>query len=152
MFATKVCPQCGQELFADMKVCFDCLYEFPEETVGARRRKADECGPRLRIASDALDVVVPLPEEGLVVGRGSSADIVLHSPSVSRNHVRVEPAGNGALVTDLGSHNKATVGDERVTDSRLMGPGDVLSVCGTSFVLEGGGEGLHQGDGSQVVV
>lgn len=26
---TKVCPQCGELLFADMDVCYGCLYEFP---------------------------------------------------------------------------------------------------------------------------
>ena len=28
-YATKVCPRCGEELFADMRVCYGCLYEFP---------------------------------------------------------------------------------------------------------------------------
>lgn len=25
---TKVCPRCGEELFADMNVCYGCLYDF----------------------------------------------------------------------------------------------------------------------------
>ena len=28
-YAIKVCPRCGEELFADMHVCYGCLYEFP---------------------------------------------------------------------------------------------------------------------------
>lgn len=28
LLPTKVCPQCGQELFADMDICYGCLYDF----------------------------------------------------------------------------------------------------------------------------
>lgn len=27
---TKICPKCGQEVYADMTVCFGCLHEFGE--------------------------------------------------------------------------------------------------------------------------
>ena len=30
-FETKICPQCGQELFSDMPVCYGCLYSFEEK-------------------------------------------------------------------------------------------------------------------------
>ena len=25
---TKTCPRCGQQLFDDMPICYECLYEF----------------------------------------------------------------------------------------------------------------------------
>ena len=28
-YEIKVCPRCGEELFADMHVCYGCLYEIP---------------------------------------------------------------------------------------------------------------------------
>ena len=30
-FETKICPQCGQELFSDMPVCYGCLHSFEEK-------------------------------------------------------------------------------------------------------------------------
>ncbi len=32
---TKVCPRCGQELFADMDVCYGCLYDFSRDVTVA---------------------------------------------------------------------------------------------------------------------
>lgn len=31
--ATKVCPRCGAELFSDMSVCYECLYDFDRPPV-----------------------------------------------------------------------------------------------------------------------
>ena len=33
---TKVCPRCGQELFADMDVCYGCLYDFSKDVTMVR--------------------------------------------------------------------------------------------------------------------
>jgi len=30
-YATRVCPRCGEMLFADMDVCYGCLYDFTRE-------------------------------------------------------------------------------------------------------------------------
>lgn len=35
--ATKTCPRCGAELFADMDVCYGCLYDFTRPKPGARQ-------------------------------------------------------------------------------------------------------------------
>lgn len=32
---TKVCPRCGQELFADMDICYGCLYDFSKDVTTA---------------------------------------------------------------------------------------------------------------------
>ena len=32
----KTCPRCGEMLFADMDVCYGCLYDFSKDTVGNR--------------------------------------------------------------------------------------------------------------------
>ncbi len=39
--ATKICPQCGEVLFADMDICYGCLYEFPRVD---EQRDASELG------------------------------------------------------------------------------------------------------------
>ena len=52
--ATKVCPRCGARLFADMDVCYGCLYDFSRHEMGREGGEdtgavgcADPCvGPR----------------------------------------------------------------------------------------------------------
>lgn len=34
----KVCPRCGQVLFEDMDICFDCLYSFEKDAYGLKAR------------------------------------------------------------------------------------------------------------------
>ena len=41
---TKVCPRCGEVLFADMDVCYGCLYDFAKD--GRGRRAVDETATR----------------------------------------------------------------------------------------------------------
>lgn len=223
---TKVCPRCGQVLFADMNVCYGCLYDFkrggaepplavepplaakvPEVTpapstdktgvfvrepekressyagktmptrplgrpadagvslrevpsVDVRQEKArpmpfededlmtvpttviastsDRGGLSLRVRSDDMEVTLPLPEDGLLIGRGNVCDVILHSRAVSRHHVRIVPQGNGAIVRDCGSTNLATLNGREVSDATRMSVGETLDVCGTYFTLVDG--------------
>ncbi|MCI6274785.1 FHA domain-containing protein [Tractidigestivibacter sp.] len=196
-YATKVCPRCGEELFADMRVCYGCLYEFPAGGKGVavpvgeasaagdeELAAGDEGLPELRedepflwdaglppaeptweddtldlsdvgeapgvgIAHDrgvrpsreilclvrtpSVDVRLPIPEEGLVVGRDPASDVVLHSRAVSRSHVRILPAaegGEGMRVVDLGATNPAMYRGREVRGEALVPPGWTVSVCG----------------------
>lgn len=89
----------------------------------------------LRVETGDACVVVPLGEDGLVIGRGESCDVVLRSPSVSRRHVRVVPADAGAVVQDLGSTNPARLGGRLVTDVARLLPGEGFELCGTRVSL-----------------
>lgn len=174
---TKRCPRCGQELFADMEVCYGCLYDFtrergvggmPQDYVGNGDTmvsevpwdlglppselhpedetdtalvcaQAQEGSPlALRIQSESVEVTIPLPEDGVLVGRGSVCDVILHSRAVSRHHVKIVPRDGGAIVEDCGSTNHATLKGHEVESSETMEVGDVLSVCGTLFSLQRG--------------
>lgn len=176
---TKRCPRCGQELFADMEVCYGCLYDFsrernvggmPQDYVGSKDtlisevpwdvglepselHPEDEAATALtgsgsmapdalplciRIQSESVEVTIPLPRDGLLIGRGSVCDVILHSRAVSRHHVRITPRGEGAVVEDCGSTNRATLRGQEVEDTEDMGVGEVLSVCGTLFSLQRG--------------
>ncbi len=184
-FEKKTCPRCGQLLYADMTVCYGCLYDFtrkdngPSEPAAAKtvaaktvaakpaaaktaavvsadaerggvappepgpsgREREDSAlsgkpGPRplstpigspddnevttlldgpsviegphaVCVRTDSADVLVPLGEKGLCVGRGSGNQVVLREKSVSRRHLRILPAEEGAEVRDLGSTNPA---------------------------------------------
>jgi pSer/pThr/pTyr-binding forkhead associated (FHA) protein len=59
----------------------------------------------------------------LEIGRDATCPVVIHELSVSRRHVRVEPAADGLRVIDLDSGNGVWVGADRVTDVSAWLPG-----------------------------
>ncbi|MEJ7690545.1 MAG: DUF3662 and FHA domain-containing protein [Nocardioidaceae bacterium] len=80
----------------------------------------------------------PLAPPGLVIGRGTNADLRIDDPGVSRRHVefRVE-AGSGqpvVSVLDLGSTNGTTVNGQRVQQSALR-DGSVVQIGATRIVV-----------------
>ena len=65
----------------------------------------------------------PLQPQGLVVGRGTEADVRINDPGVSRRHVEFEVDLSGGLlrlsVRDLGSTNGMLVDGHRITHTRV---------------------------------
>lgn len=197
-YATKVCPRCGEELFADMRVCYGCLYEFPpardvtapassavpktEESASAAEEPAlpglvedepflwdaglppaesgweddtldlsgvgneaiamaassPETQPSSRevlcwVRTPSMEVRLPIPNEGLVIGRDQTCDVVLRSRAVSRLHVRILPAQDGEegmRVIDLGATNPAMFSGREVRGEVLVPLGWTVSICG----------------------
>ena len=74
---TKTCPRCGAELFIDMNVCYECLYDFSREKPGPSEASAadslDESGRPIvwnqgtcPFALElSADPTIGLPEDGL---------------------------------------------------------------------------------------
>jgi hypothetical protein len=66
----------------------------------------------------------PLQSPGLVIGRGSEADLRINDPGISRRHaqIRVNPAGPGLRIdiVDLGSTNGIVVNGQRVQHAVLQ--------------------------------
>lgn len=140
MLETKECPRCGRTVFADMDVCYECLFEFTEsdEQVPLEVYAVEDPDAQaisLCVSTSSVSLTIPVPKEGLILGRGSGCDVVLHTPAVSRRHVQVLPYEDGVLVKNLGARNPATVGEQEVRNSTRMRKGDVLSVCGSTFTL-----------------
>ena len=197
-YATKVCPRCGEELFADMRVCYGCLYEFPsardvpapagpaapktEESASVAEEPAlpglvedepflwdvglppaesgweddtldlsgvgnkaiamaassPETQPSSRevlcwVRTPSMEVRLPIPNEGLVIGRDQTCDVVLRSRAVSRSHVRILPARDGEegmRVIDLGATNPAMFSGREVRGEVLVPLGWTVSICG----------------------
>lgn len=157
-FGRKGCPRCGAELYDDMPVCYGCLYEYPSgasEGEGERDEAglaAGECdatcslmaavvppsdrlGMYLRTAS--VDLWAPVAEEGVTVGRDPSCDVVLHSPAVSRRHLRLVPTPDGMEVSDLGSTNPASYHGRPLAGAVVVPYGDVIEVCGAVLTMTG---------------
>lgn len=82
-----------------------------------------------------VDLVVPLPPRGLMVGRLASNDIVLHSRAVSKRHVFLVPNGWTAIVQDQGATNPAILKGEEIVGGKTMCLGDTLNVCGSLLTL-----------------
>lgn len=166
-YATKVCPRCGAELYDDMAVCYGCLYDFSRErpapgapggllppcpgdgeratsggdtedlslavrTCGAASQRV---GALLRTA--CVDAWVEMGEDGLLVGRDPGCDVVLHSPAVSRRHLRLTPTSDGMEVCDLEATNPATYRGREVRGLVVVPYGDTVDVCGCLLTMTG---------------
>ncbi len=81
--------------------------------------------PYLRI--EDTGEVVQLRADVTTVGRGSSVDIRLRDPSVSKLHAEIVCRGNYAYVADLGLSRNGTRVNGRPAARRVLEDGDVLS-------------------------
>ena len=157
-YETKACPRCGAVLYADMNVCYGCLYDFsrdktrharllPEPPSAGEVEQAtavlgattppgtDEVGVQLR--TSLLDVWVSVPPEGLSFGRSPANDVVLHSPAVSRRHLRLTPTPDGMEVVDLDATNPALYCGRDVRGRVIAPYGDSIDLCGCLLTMTG---------------
>jgi pSer/pThr/pTyr-binding forkhead associated (FHA) protein len=75
---------------------------------------------------------------GVTVGRMTSvADWVVRDPAVSRRHCRVEPEGEGWVLSDLESFNGTRVNEEEVA-RRVLQDGDVIRIGRTALRFHAG--------------
>jgi hypothetical protein len=91
----------------------------------------------------------PLSPPGLVIGRGSEADVRINDPGVSRRHVefQVSPSGGSGLdvsVRDLGSTNGMLVDGHKMARASLR-DGSTVRIGNTTMSLrlastDGGGD------------
>ena len=79
------------------------------------------------------------PGATLIVGRDSTADVVIDTPNVSRQHARLEVTETGFRVADLGSTNGTWLNGERVLGLVDVKLGDDLRVGPHRLRLEAGG-------------
>lgn len=80
----------------------------------------------------------PLEPPGLLIGRGTDADLRINDPGVSRRHaeIRVLPGANVPVVSivDLGSTNGMLVNGQRVQQATL-GDGSTVKIGNTSMTV-----------------
>lgn len=117
----------------------------PARRVGATAQRPPHLGgpqgPRPQVPMPYLEVNAmrhPLQPPGIVLGRGSEADLRITDPGVSRRHaeIRVMPGPQGYIVTihDLGSTNGIVVNGQRV-DQATLGDGSQVLLGNTLLVL-----------------
>ena len=76
----------------------------------------------------------PISLGGLVVGRGTDADLRINDPGVSRRHVEFRQSDKHVEVHDLGSTNGMLVNGQRMTSS-LLDDGSVVRIGSTDLVV-----------------
>ncbi|TNM38469.1 DUF2662 domain-containing protein [Nocardioides albidus] len=113
------------------------------EVTGQSRRSSTQ---RTRAVLEVNGTQHPLQAPGLVVGRGSEADLRINDPGVSRRHAEflvTSPAGESGTsgtgpvqveVHDMGSTNGIRVDGQKVARARL-GDGSRVQIGHTSLVL-----------------
>ena len=81
----------------------------------------------------------PLSPPGLVVGRGTEADLRINDPGISRRHLELEVSADGVEAVDLGSTNGIIVDGRKVHRARLH-DGAVVRIGNTEMTvrIEGG--------------
>ena len=92
---------------------------------------------RTRAATATLEVNGtrhPLRAPGLVIGRGTEADLRINDPGVSRTHVELEVSAEGVKAVDLGSTNGIIVNGDKVPSARLR-DGDVVRIGHTEMTV-----------------
>ncbi|MEM7584874.1 MAG: SpoIIE family protein phosphatase [Acidobacteriota bacterium] len=81
------------------------------------------------VQGDAFDY--PLEEDSLVLGRASSADLVLEDRFLSRHHSRIYRDGDRVMIEDLESRNGTLLNGRPVTQPMPLNPGDVVKISGS---------------------
>jgi hypothetical protein len=107
-------------------------------TSGDQASVTDTAVRRARIVLEVNDMRHPLEPPGLLIGRGTDADLRINDPGVSRRHaeIRVQP-GSGApavSIVDLGSTNGLLVNGQRVQHAQLD-DGAVVKIGNTSMTV-----------------
>ncbi|WP_329004661.1 FHA domain-containing protein [Kribbella sp. NBC_00709] len=90
----------------------------------------------------------PVNPPGVVLGRGTDADIQINDPGVSRRHaeIRLMPEGPGGIrvvLVDLGSTNGTLVNGRRSTEAELV-DGSTVRIGNTTMTLRLADEPMPQ--------
>ncbi|MDR1393561.1 MAG: FHA domain-containing protein [Bifidobacteriaceae bacterium] len=89
---------------------------------------------RLIVRSGPLrGTTLPLARSPIVIGRSSTANLVLDDEFVSGRHAQIVPRQGGWVLEDLGSTNGTFLGRERVTVPRELTVGQSVRIGNTTL-------------------
>ena len=103
------------------------------------RSVTDTAVRRARVVLEVNGMKHPLEPPGIVIGRGTDADLRINDPGVSRRHAEIrvhagEASGTSVSVVDLGSTNGMLVNGSRVQQAQL-GDGATLKIGNTQMTV-----------------
>ena len=101
------------------------------------------CGSPVAGAAEPLELVladetrVPLVGD-MTIGRAPSSSVVLADPTVSREHARISPGGNGrgVRIEDAGSSAGTLVDGVAITSATLLQDGNQVQIGGQTLRVE----------------
>jgi chromosome segregation ATPase len=96
------------------------------------RTQHSETLVRTLIRSDVNDVVHLLNKPSMTIGRGSDADIIVKSSSISRQHACLRVSRDAVIVEDMGSTNGCYVNGRRIK-RQLLKDGDKVELGAVAF-------------------
>ena len=92
--------------------------------------------PSYRLVSFEGNQAFDLPDgRSVVVGRGTTSDIPVYDPTISRRHAELTAGPDGVRVRDLGSSNGTCINGGRVS-SGVLSPRDSITFGKVLFQLE----------------
>ncbi|MBA2463543.1 MAG: DUF3662 domain-containing protein [Nocardioidaceae bacterium] len=108
-------------------------------TPASDRAVTDTAVGRAKVVLEVNGMKHPLEAPGIVIGRGSDADLRINDPGVSRRHaeIRVHPGESSTptvSVVDLGSTNGMLVDGHKVAQATL-GDGSTVKIGNTTMTI-----------------
>lgn len=128
-----VCPSCGFKLLGTTQEFNPVSMEGMAAPEAANENAAEQ--PQKECPDTRLTVVRG-PQTGvsfqlscmpLSVGRNPKCDIFLNDMTVSREHARIEPDGDGFKILDNNSYNGIWINNESVEEAHLH-DGDIIQI------------------------
>ena len=93
---------------------------------------------RARLVLEVNGTRHPLRPPGLVIGRGSDADLRINDPGISRSHAQIRVSGSDSAlqvdIVDLGSTNGIVVNGQKVRHA-VLGEGSRIEIGSTRMLV-----------------
>jgi pSer/pThr/pTyr-binding forkhead associated (FHA) protein len=107
-----------------------------DTNLNAADPEPDKAAPTERAELYAVRKVHTIIPHGIILGRGSTSDIVVLDMQISKTHAMFQSVGDGWEVSDAGSRNGTWVGNQKLlarTESAALKSGDILSFGHRAF-------------------
>jgi pSer/pThr/pTyr-binding forkhead associated (FHA) protein len=91
--------------------------------------------PRFVLTYNGVEVSRHDIDDGLIIGRSKTSDVVISLLGLSRRHAVVRKTEDGITVEDLSSQNGTWVNNARIEGARLLRHGDILNFYEYSVIF-----------------
>ena len=116
-----------------MHVCFNCLFEFPEDVEDDE--KTQEL-PVLRevyicVSKDGVNILHhKISSDTTIIGRSKQADIHLDDIHISREHLAICLQHDVYVAKDLSALNPCKINEETLNGEMIIDEKSIIDVCG----------------------
>jgi DNA-binding winged helix-turn-helix (wHTH) protein len=98
-------------------------------------RDVEMASPSSRFVLWIGDEIAQLRGGENIIGRDPEASVVIDTPDVSRQHVRIFVNDDHVVIEDLGSKNGTFIGSERLSGPRVVREGEEIVLGSTKVLL-----------------